>query len=52
MAFPQRTFQSGTPEQRKRRLNDECQTAHYRKKQKSKYRANIDPIDGQDSIGI
>jgi len=42
MASLQRTLQSETPKQRKRRLNNERQATHYKKKQKTK----------QDSISI
>jgi len=49
MTSLQRNFQSETPEQRKRRLNNERQVIHYEKRQKTRHTTNINP-NSQDII--
>ena len=51
MTSLQRTFESETPDQRKKRLINKRQT-HYRKRQKIKYAADTNSINRQDSNNI
>ena len=51
MTSLQRTFESETPDQRKKRLHNRSQT-HYRKRQKIKYAADTNSINRQDSNNI
>jgi hypothetical protein len=41
MASSQRTFQSETSEQRKRRLKNECEATYYRKRQRNRQNNSI-----------